>query len=218
MDDDAEAYDWTTEDRARPADAEAETPGNDQTDMLHWTCFLTCPRGPDNRPSVRYTNDAGDVVFNLAGAMQYHAQHNLPFHARDFNFQVDDNEPRPTPRPRTTATPVTSHPSRSTSHNDVQILFTQADPQHYKEAMSTPARPKWEKAMSEEIETMRQRDVYDEMPMPPDTKVLGTHWVFKTKRDNDGNIKRYRARLVVQGNRQRFYWSSTAAGWMHIWT
>ena len=68
----------------------------------------------------------------------------------------------------------------------------------------TPAKPKWEEAMAEEIETMKERDVFDVLPMPPDAKVLGTRWVFKTKRDTDGNIKRHRARLVVQGNRQRF--------------
>ena len=34
-------------------------------------------------------------------------------------------------------------------------------------------------------------------------KPIGCKWVFKTKRDLQGNVKRYKARLVVKGFTQR---------------
>jgi hypothetical protein len=35
-------------------------------------------------------------------------------------------------------------------------------------------------------------------------KVLGSKWVFKVKRDQDGNIIKFKARYVVKGYMQRF--------------
>ncbi|KAJ2985252.1 hypothetical protein NUW54_g10210 [Trametes sanguinea] len=37
------------------------------------------------------------------------------------------------------------------------------------------------------------------MPCPPDRKPIGCKWVFRLKRDSDGRIVKYKARLVAQG-------------------
>ena len=39
---------------------------------------------------------------------------------------------------------------------------------------------------------------------PPNANCLHTKWVYKTKRDADGNLGRYKARLVACGNEQVF--------------
>ena len=38
--------------------------------------------------------------------------------------------------------------------------------------------------------------------LPDDKNVVGCRWVFKRKRDSNGNICRYKARLVAQGYSQ----------------
>ena len=38
--------------------------------------------------------------------------------------------------------------------------------------------------------------------LPKERKAIGSKWVFKTKRDTDGKIFHYKARLVAQGFRQ----------------
>ncbi|GJU13517.1 cysteine-rich receptor-like protein kinase 8 [Tanacetum coccineum] len=39
--------------------------------------------------------------------------------------------------------------------------------------------------------------------LPAGKKAIGSHWIFKTKLKADGNVERKKARLVVNGNRQR---------------
>lgn len=56
--------------------------------------------------------------------------------------------------------------------------------------------------MVDEIQTMTERQVWDLIPKPPNTKIIGCRWVFTLKRDEQGVIVRYKARLVAQGFRQ----------------
>ena len=39
--------------------------------------------------------------------------------------------------------------------------------------------------------------------MPEGSKRVGCKWVFKTKRDSNGNIERFKARLVAKGYTQK---------------
>ncbi|UYV71371.1 FHDC1 [Cordylochernes scorpioides] len=41
-------------------------------------------------------------------------------------------------------------------------------------------------------------------PPPQGVKILGNKWVYRVKRDDKNNIKRYKARLVAQGYRQKY--------------
>jgi hypothetical protein len=41
--------------------------------------------------------------------------------------------------------------------------------------------------------------VWDLEVIPHGAKTVGCKWVYKTKRDSRGNIKRYKARLVAKG-------------------
>ena len=183
-------FDWDVQEIAGQKEPTTDQPGAGIKTDIAWTRFLTRPRGPEQRPSVRYANDAGDVLFNLAGARKFYAQQGLTFVPEFFNFNPDE--------------PQSSFSSSRRSQDAVQTLYSNVDPQCFREAMSSPAKAKWEEAMADEVETMRQRDVFDAVVQPDNAKVLGTRWVYKTKRDTDGHPVRYRARLVVQGNRQRF--------------
>jgi len=40
------------------------------------------------------------------------------------------------------------------------------------------------------------------LPRPSDKNVLSNRWVFKTKRNQNGEIEKYKARLVARGNMQ----------------
>lgn len=39
-------------------------------------------------------------------------------------------------------------------------------------------------------------------PPPPDANIIGCQWIFKIKRNSDGSVARYKARLVANGNQQ----------------
>ncbi|CAM8905238.1 unnamed protein product [Rhodiola kirilowii] len=56
--------------------------------------------------------------------------------------------------------------------------------------------------MQEELGEFQRNDVWDLVPQPDDVNVIGTKWIFKNKSDEQGNITRYKARLVAQGYTQ----------------
>ena len=46
---------------------------------------------------------------------------------------------------------------------------------------------------------MASNIVWDLVELPYGVKAVGCKWVFKTKKDSQGNIERYKARLVAKG-------------------
>uniref|UniRef100_T1JF44 Reverse transcriptase Ty1/copia-type domain-containing protein n=1 Tax=Strigamia maritima TaxID=126957 RepID=T1JF44_STRMM len=74
-----------------------------------------------------------------------------------------------------------------------------SNPLTYKETIEAPDRLDWESAMNDEVETLRERNVFKEVVRTPDLKVLDHKWVFVQKRDAGGKVVRHRARLVARG-------------------
>lgn len=56
--------------------------------------------------------------------------------------------------------------------------------------------------MREELKTMEERKVWKLIEKPRNAKVLGCRWIYNIKRNENGEIKRFKARLVAQGFRQ----------------
>ncbi|KAI3745964.1 hypothetical protein L6452_08379 [Arctium lappa] len=60
----------------------------------------------------------------------------------------------------------------------------------------------WVSTMQEEINQFEALKVWRLVPKPEDKTVIGTKWVFKNKKDEDGIVIRNKARLVAKGYRQ----------------
>ena len=73
------------------------------------------------------------------------------------------------------------------------------DPLSYEEAMSRPDAIHWKRACAEEMEEFVRQKVFSIVTSPKGRKVIGCKWVFKMKHDADGQVERYKARLVAQG-------------------
>jgi hypothetical protein len=93
----------------------------------------------------------------------------------------------------------------------LMVLMSQctedADPEEPKtlqEALSSPKRTQWLSAIHAEVCSLQAKGVYRLVDRSPKMKVLGGKWVFKLKRDQDGNIIKFKARYVVKGYMQRF--------------
>jgi hypothetical protein len=63
--------------------------------------------------------------------------------------------------------------------------------------------PLWRNAMSEEITALLNHATWDLVPPAASQNLIGCKFVFRTKRNPDGTISRYRARLVAKGFHQR---------------
>ena len=73
------------------------------------------------------------------------------------------------------------------------------EPRTLAEAKRRPDWPLWEKAIEEELATLKKAGTWRMEEAPPEANIIGSKWVFKAKKDAAGNIARYKARLVAQG-------------------
>ena len=52
--------------------------------------------------------------------------------------------------------------------------------------------------MDQELKSIEKNEVWElESTLPKGKKVIGTKWVFKSKLNADGEVERYKARLVT---------------------
>ncbi|MBW0541367.1 hypothetical protein O181_081082 [Austropuccinia psidii MF-1] len=66
-----------------------------------------------------------------------------------------------------------------------------------------PHREKWREACLAKLDQMATREVWEAVEKKPGMKTIGHRWVFDIKRNVDGSIDRFKARLVAHGDRQR---------------
>lgn len=73
------------------------------------------------------------------------------------------------------------------------------DPQTVEEAMEDTHSETWKNAMKEEIRALKENNTWTMEKLPDGKKPIKCKWVFKTKRDESGNVLRRKARLVAKG-------------------
>lgn len=57
----------------------------------------------------------------------------------------------------------------------------------------------WTKAMQDEIDALHMQGTWELVPHPMNKNVVGSKWIYKIKRNSNGTVARYKARLVAQG-------------------
>ena len=66
----------------------------------------------------------------------------------------------------------------------------------------TTIAKEWKEALDAEYSSLVSNETWELVPPPKDANIVRSKWVPKVKRDADGNINRYKARLVTQGYSQ----------------
>ena len=82
------------------------------------------------------------------------------------------------------------------------LLLDDDEPATYTEAMMDPDSEKWQSAMRSEIDSMGDNQVWNLVDPPDGVRPIECKWIYKKKKDMDGNIHVYKARLVAKGFRQ----------------
>jgi len=79
------------------------------------------------------------------------------------------------------------------------------EPATYRAAMSRPDAALWTEAMRAEVESLMKTKTFEFVPDgdKPKQRPVSAKWVYKIKRNSDGTIERYKARLVARGFTQR---------------
>ncbi|KAK4382659.1 Retrovirus-related Pol polyprotein from transposon TNT 1-94 [Sesamum angolense] len=94
------------------------------------------------------------------------------------------------------------------SRDEVSTLYpycfnVEDGPKTFDEAMKSQDVAFWEEAINDEMDSIMGNNTFMLVDLPPDCKPLGCKWIFKKKMKVDGTIEKFKARLVIQGFRQR---------------
>jgi hypothetical protein len=90
-------------------------------------------------------------------------------------------------------------------------LFTQ-DPIYFADAIKGE---KWINAMNEEMESIKKNDTWDLVDLPKEKECIGVKWVYKTKYKENGEVDKYKARLLAKGFAQEYGvdYNENICGW-----
>ncbi|CAL8993723.1 unnamed protein product [Prunus brigantina] len=81
-----------------------------------------------------------------------------------------------------------------------QCKMSIIEPESYNEAAKDAA---WNKAVIEEISMIEKNSTWELVDRPSSKPIVGVKWIYKTKLNLDGSIKKHKARLVAKGYTQK---------------
>lgn len=79
-------------------------------------------------------------------------------------------------------------------------IFTKGDPITYKEASHNE---KWRKAMTEELEYIEKNETWKLIDLCSKHEFVDLKQIYKAKLKSDGNVEKYKARVVTKGFEQK---------------
>ena len=96
---------------------------------------------------------------------------------------------------------VSSYNTRKRTAEKAKVaqVDTPADPCTYAQAMARTDATEWEVVCEAERRAFEHMGMYKIVPRPKGRKVVGSKWVFRIKRGPNGEIQKYKARIVAQG-------------------
>jgi len=118
------------------------------------------------------------------------------------------NTNQPPSSPDLPTPPPTQHPmttrsragiSKPVSRLNLHTSTISPVPTNYHNARSDP---NWYDAMTNEFRALQVNDTWELVPRPSNHPIIRCMWLFKHKFKSDGNLERYKARLVVNGKSQ----------------
>ncbi|GJU71817.1 zinc finger, CCHC-type containing protein [Tanacetum coccineum] len=77
------------------------------------------------------------------------------------------------------------------------------DPKTFDKAMKSQDVALWKEAINNEMDSIMGNNTWVLADLPPGCKPLGCKWIFKRKLKVDGTIEKFKARLVIQGFKQK---------------
>ena len=76
------------------------------------------------------------------------------------------------------------------------------EPQTYVSAMSGRKAEYWQKAMEEEMESIKKNNTWSLTSLPSGREAIGCKWVYRLKYNQNGSINKFKARIVAKGYSQ----------------
>jgi Reverse transcriptase (RNA-dependent DNA polymerase) len=77
------------------------------------------------------------------------------------------------------------------------------EPTSYQEAISGPQGDLWKQSIDIEHQALLDNQTWDLVPLPAGRKAIKSKWLFKVKYKSDGNVEKFKSRLVILGCMQK---------------
>lgn len=84
--------------------------------------------------------------------------------------------------------------------DDELLLMGVEEPVNYSQAAK---ERKWREAMKREMDEVEKNGTWKLTKLPPGHKAIDLKWIFKLKKDTNGEIQKYKARIVAKGYVQK---------------
>jgi hypothetical protein len=129
--------------------------------------------------------------------------------------QLVEDTGEPTPQRQSRSGRNIRTPARYEAQRATTEIVT---PTLYEDAVSGPQKKQWEAAISNELRSLAENNVWELVDTPKSVNIVSNKWVFKVKRQPSGQIERYKARLVARGFSQKYKidYQETFAPVVHI--
>ncbi|RVX08757.1 Retrovirus-related Pol polyprotein from transposon TNT 1-94 [Vitis vinifera] len=96
---------------------------------------------------------------------------------------------------------VSKHRLSKSNKSFVNQLSTVTIPNSVQEAL---ADPRWKTTMNEEMKSLQKNETWELVECPPGKKPVRCHWIYIVKNKANGNIERFKARLVAKWYTQTY--------------
>lgn len=80
-----------------------------------------------------------------------------------------------------------------------------SEPRDYDEALQSEDKINWKTAMmDQEFDSLQRNRTWKHVKLPEGRKLIDNRWVFKVKEKPNGEVERFKARLVIRGFTQEY--------------
>lgn len=116
--------------------------------------------------------------------------------------EQESNAPRRGPgRPKIIRSGKSGRPRKQ--YNSLNYIEDIETPQCVGDALRGEHAQDWKTSMQKEYDALISNNTWTLCDLPPGQKAIGSKWVFRVKRDKEGNIQKFKSRLVAQGCGQK---------------
>lgn len=106
-------------------------------------------------------------------------------------------------RPKIIRTGTPGRPKKQYHEARIVMSLSTENPTSLEEAMNSKDKEKWLNAMNDEMKSLNECKTWILVDETPNMHVISCKWVFNIKRHQNGEIDKYKARLVARGFEQR---------------
>ena len=170
--------------------------------------------GHINRKQLRRRNHKKSISRNQKGYRPFYMQSKKVVIRRDVNFNENDFGSQKQylkmgPEPAKEDKRQTKPEERGTDADVTEarhVVFsaTIEEPATIQEAFNSEYSVQWKEATDSKYQSFIENQTWELVKPPKDRKAVGCKWVFKIKYDENGQVERFKSRLVAKGNSQKY--------------